>query len=170
MQRFDSIWQVFDRLIWLARCLEINVKRHKYWVIGVAIVVLAIVAYYFLGFVRGAKYYNRGTVHIAKGEYDKAIACFDKAIAIAADFPEAYCNRGTAYYQKGECDLAIADFDRAVELDPDCAEAYYNRAVARYDKGEYDKARADVKNAQSLGHQIPPELLKALDETLERKK
>jgi len=146
------------------------VKKHRFAIISVAVVVLAIVAYFFLGFVRGAEYYNRGTAHIAKGEYDQAIACFDKAIAIAEDFPEAYCNRGTAYYEKGELDLAIADFDRAIELDPDCAEAYYNRAVARYDKGEYDKARADVKNAQRLGHRVPPELLKALDETLEPKK
>jgi len=144
--------------------------RQKHWVITVAVIVLVVVAYFFLGFMRGVSYYNRGTVHIAKGEYDQAIACFDKALGIAGDFPEAYCNRGTAYYEKGRCDRAISDFDKAIELNPDFAEAYYNRAVARYDKGEYDKARADVKNAQRLGHHIPSELLKALEETLEPKK
>ncbi|MFH1717853.1 MAG: tetratricopeptide repeat protein [Planctomycetota bacterium] len=139
--------------------------RQKHWVITVAVIVLVTVAYFFLGFMRGVSYYNRGTVHIAKGEYDQAIACFYKALAIAGDFPEAYCNRGTAYYEKGQCDLAISDFDKAIELNPDFAEAYYNRAVARYDKGEYDKARADVQKAQSLGHRVPSEFLKALEET-----
>ena len=143
--------------------------QRKKWFIAVLAVALAIVAYFVFGFMRGVSCYNRGAAHMAKGEYDQAIACFDKALAIEPGFAEAYCNRGTAYYEKGQYDPAISDFSKAIEINPDFAEAYYNRAVAYFDKREYGKALQDVQKAQSLGHQVSPEFLKALQEVSGRK-
>ena len=143
--------------------------QRKKWFIAVPTVALAIVAYFVFGFMRGVSCYNQGAAFMAKGEYDQAIACFDKALAIEPSFAEAYCNRGTAYYEKGQYDPAISDFSRAIEINPDSAEAYYNRAVAYYHKKQYDKARRDVQEAQSLGHQVGPDLLKALQEVSGRK-
>jgi len=143
--------------------------QRKKWFIAVTAVVVVMVAYFVFGFMRGISCYNQGTAHMAKAEYDQAIACFDKAIRIEPSFAEAYCNRGTAYYEKGQCDAAIADFSRAIEIEPDFAQAYYNRAVAYYDKVEYDKAMQDVHKAQSLGCQVSPEFLKVLQEALGRK-
>ncbi|MHC4678229.1 MAG: tetratricopeptide repeat protein [Planctomycetota bacterium] len=142
----------------------------KRWMIAVAAIVLAVAAYFVFGFVRGISCYNRGTAHTAKGEYGQAIACFDKAIRIEPGFAQAYCNRGTAYYEKKQYDSAIRDFDKALEISPSFAEAYYNRAVSYYHKKEYDKARQDVQKAQSLGHQVNPEFLKALQKTSGRVK
>ncbi|UCC98994.1 MAG: tetratricopeptide repeat protein [Phycisphaerales bacterium] len=136
--------------------------QRKNWMIAVAAIALAMVAYCVFGLVRGISCYNRGAAHLAKGEYDQAIACFDKAIRIEPGFAQAYCNRGTAYYEKNQYDPAIRDFTKAIEINPDFAEAYYNRAVSYYHKKEYDKARQDVEKAQSLDHQVSPEFLKAL--------
>jgi tetratricopeptide (TPR) repeat protein len=144
--------------------------QRKKWLIAVIAVALATVAYFVFGFMRGVSCYNRGAAFMAKGDYDQAIACFDKAIRIEPRFAEAYCNRGTAYYEKGQYDAAISDFSRAIEIEPGFAEAYYNRAVAYYDKQEYDRARQDAQKAQSLGHAVSPEFLKALQETAGREK
>ncbi len=144
--------------------------QRKKWFIAVTAISLAIIAYFVFGFMRGVSCYNRGAAHMAKDEYDQAIACFDKAIRIEPSFAEAYCNRGTAYYEKGQYDAAVADFGKAIEIEPDFAQAYYNRAVAYFDKIEYDKALQDVHKAQSLGCQVSPEFLKALQETVGRER
>jgi tetratricopeptide (TPR) repeat protein len=99
---------------------------------------------------------------MAEGEYDQAIACFDKAIKAESKFPEAHCNRGTAYYEKGQYDEAIKNFDRAIELKPEFSEAYYNRAMVHYYKQQYDQAWDDMNKAQSLGHYVAPDLLETL--------
>ena len=56
-----------------------------------------------------------------KGDYDRAIADYDRAIQLKPDYAEAYVNRGWAYNAKGDYDRAIADFDRAIQLKPDYA-------------------------------------------------
>jgi tetratricopeptide (TPR) repeat protein len=99
---------------------------------------------------------------MARGEYDKAVLCFDKSIKIKPKFAQAYCNRGTAYYEKKDYDQAIGDFTKALDLNPELGGAYYNRAAAYYQKKEYDKAWEDVNKAQSMDCQIPPDFLEAL--------
>jgi tetratricopeptide (TPR) repeat protein len=61
---------------------------------------------------------NRGNGYYAKGEHDRAIADFDKAIGIDPAQATAFYNRGNAYYAKGDRDRAIADYDRAILLNP----------------------------------------------------
>ena len=109
-------------------------------------------------------YYNRGSAYMTKGQYDRAILYFDKAVKINKNFAQAYCNRGTAYYEKKEYDRAILDFNKAIKINTKFADAYYNRAVVYAIKAEYDKAWQDVHNAQSSGHQVPREFLNNLRE------
>ncbi len=112
-------------------------------------------------------YYNRGIDRFERGDYDKAISDFSKAIEIDPRLAEAYLNRGIGYGSKDLHDQAISDFNKAIELNTEYAKAYNNRAIACYYKGEYDKAWEDVHKAQSLGYQVHPEFLKALREASE---
>ena len=75
-----------------------------------------------------------------KGELDKAIANYTKAIELQPDYAEAYYNRGLAYRNKATFDKAIADYDKAIALKPDFAEAYNNRGSAYANKGAFDKS------------------------------
>ena len=54
----------------------------------------------------------------AKGEFDIAIADYDKLIALKPKNANTYIVRGLAYADWGEDDCAIADFRRALEIDP----------------------------------------------------
>ena len=143
--------------------MEGKKKRNK-WVTIITVIVSVVAVYIAFDIARGISHYNRGTEHMANGDYDDAIICFNKAIKVESEFPEAYCNRGTAYYEKGDYDRAIPDFSKAIELKPEFSEAYYNRAVVYFHKREYDKAWDDVNKARSLGHQIPGNFLEALRE------
>ena len=99
---------------------------------------------------------NLGLAYHNKGEYDKAIEYYQKAIAIDKKFygeehPEIaidYNNLGLAYRNKGEYDKAIDYYQKALAIDkkfygeehPDIAIDYNNLGAAYDSKGEYDKA------------------------------
>ena len=94
--------------------------------------------------------YFRGNAYHYKGDYDRAIADWDRAIQLKPDYADAYNNRGLTYDSKGDHDRAIADYDKAVQLKPDFAEAYLGRGAAYNYKGDYDRAIADYDKAVQL--------------------
>lgn len=85
----------------------------------------------------------RGLIWHSRGELDKAIADFDKAIQIDPTFAVAYGNRGMAWGDKGDNDKAIADYTEAIRLDGTVSAAYYGRGCIWHSMGQYDKAIAD---------------------------
>ena len=67
-----------------------------------------------------------------KGDAERAIADYTRAIELRPDYPKAYNSRGVVYMAHGyERAKAVADFDRAIGLKPDFRYAYINRANAR---------------------------------------
>ena len=102
---------------------------------------------------------NRGIAYRWKGEYDRALQDYERAIHLNPDNANAYNNRGVIYRIKGDYDRAIADYSEAIWLKSgDYPAAFYNRALAYADKGEYDHAlrdfdvvmRFDANNALAL--------------------
>lgn len=61
-------------------------------------------------------YNNRGIAYGSKGEYNKAIADFTKAIEINPMLVEPYNNRGFSYYLKKEYNKAWEDVYKAQSL------------------------------------------------------
>ena len=55
-------------------------------------------------------YNNRGSAFHYKGQYDRAISDYNKAIEIDPEYALAFFNRGVAYFKKGDCDKAREDF------------------------------------------------------------
>ncbi|MDR2205125.1 MAG: tetratricopeptide repeat protein [Flavobacteriaceae bacterium] len=85
-------------------------------------------------------WFNKGSEHFSKGEYQEAIECYDKAIDINPDYAEAYNNKGSALGILGKYEEAIECYDKAIELKPDNAEAYYNKGITLSYLGKYQEA------------------------------
>jgi len=95
---------------------------------------------------------------------DRAISMFERALAIDADYAEAWAGLGTAYQVKGTflgltelVDKAISCAERAVALDPKLADAHIALGTSLLARSRYDDAaRAlevaiglDTKNARA---------------------
>ena len=93
---------------------------------------------------------GQGIAYSEKGEQDRAIQEYDKAISIKPNEAKYYSNRGVAYNEKGGQDRAIQDFDKAISINPDKADYYSNRGNAYSGKGEYDRAIQDHDKAISI--------------------
>ena len=65
-----------------------------------------------------AAYVRRGIAYRLKGNSDRAIADFSKAIEINPNDASAYSYRGSSFNAKGDHDRAIADFTKAIEINP----------------------------------------------------
>jgi tetratricopeptide (TPR) repeat protein len=99
-----------------------------------------------------------GNVSAARGDYDKAIRLYTKAIESGKLSQEnlsiAYYNRGLARRKKGDYDKAIADFTKAIEINQNDADAYRFRGYCWKFIGNDDKANADYEKAKKLDPSI----------------
>jgi tetratricopeptide (TPR) repeat protein len=93
---------------------------------------------------------NQGIAFIEEGQYELAIDCFNKAIAINPKYAVAYNNRGIVYTEKGEYRKATSDFNKAIEINPWYAMAYNNRGFVYTITSQYDMAITDASIAIKL--------------------
>jgi Flp pilus assembly protein TadD/DNA-binding MarR family transcriptional regulator/Cdc6-like AAA superfamily ATPase len=91
-----------------------------------------------------------GIAYGKKGEYDRAIEAFCKALELKPDLHEAWYNLGVAYGMKREHDQAIEALHKALELQPDDPQAWNDLGVAYGIKGEYDQAIKACRKALEL--------------------
>jgi transcriptional regulator len=95
-------------------------------------------------------YLERGNEWMAKGEWDRAIADYDLAIAFNSQAAIAYYNRGLARRRKGDLAGARRDLDRTIELTLGDAKVYLIRGVISHEVGEVDAAIRDFSRAIEL--------------------
>ena len=97
----------------------------------------------------------RGRAYLAKGDRDKAIADFTKAIRLDPKRADGYCSllplrtrrRAT---RTGRLPITV----RRYALGPDSWKAYNNRGEVYLRKGDFDKAIADENTAISLSPEL----------------
>ncbi len=95
-------------------------------------------------------YSNLGVALMQKGQVDEAIAHYQKALEIKADYADAHSNLCTAFLQKGQVDEAIAHCQKALEIKPDYADAHGNLGNAFLQKGQVDEAIAHYQKALEI--------------------
>jgi len=93
---------------------------------------------------------TQGMVYIDQGELDKAVAEFEKAIALEPDYTDAHLKLGTAYYDQGEPEKAMAEFEKTIELDPDNAEAFRNMGTLYGKQNQWEDAAKVYEQAIAL--------------------
>ena len=75
---------------------------------------------------------REGNAHFAAGRYARAIECYTRALAAAADPCDAalLCNRSLAYFYERRPHEALADAEAAARARPDSADAHFRCARA----------------------------------------
>ena len=88
-----------------------------------------------------------GTIACQVGRYGLSVELIEKALAIKADFAEAWSNRGGALEALRRYGDAIASYDKALAIRPGFAEALYNRGNALLALERCDEAVASYDGA-----------------------
>ncbi len=95
-------------------------------------------------------YDKLGEAYYEKGDIEKAIANYKKAISLNPHDDIFQYNLGVAYQEKGLYDLAISQYRKALNIKPDDYKSYYNLGIIYYKKGDVERAIASYKKAVSI--------------------
>jgi tetratricopeptide (TPR) repeat protein len=82
-----------------------------------------------------------------KRDYDAAIACYERALALDPRLALARSNLGIAWWETGSPDKAIAHLRKALDLDPRLPRARYILGLALNARGKVDEAIACFERA-----------------------
>ena len=97
------------------------------------------------------RYDDRAIAWYRKGELDRALADYNKAIALDLKFGSAYLNRGNVWHSKGQYDRALSDYDKAISLgNVNLAVAHTNRGNSWLAMGNPDRALGDYNTAIAI--------------------
>ncbi|MEE9495821.1 MAG: tetratricopeptide repeat protein, partial [Desulfobacterales bacterium] len=73
-------------------------------------------------------------------------------------------NLANAYLIKGRIDDSIETNLKALKLHPEFGLAHNNLAIAYLEKGEHQAAIEHCEKAVASGYEVPPEILKEIEE------
>ena len=100
---------------------------------------------------KAATHVNRGVLLMRRGESDKAVLDYERALELSPELTEAYINYSAALYYERRDDEALAAINTALELGTDKeAEALFNRALIYDRKEDARRAYYDLKRALEL--------------------
>jgi arylsulfatase A-like enzyme/tetratricopeptide (TPR) repeat protein len=98
-----------------------------------------------------------GLAYWKKGDVPRALASFEKSLAIDGASAMTYHNQGTVHFdvflktnRSGSYDLALANFQKAVALDPTYSPAFYSLGVAYFQAGNFRLAIGCLDKALAL--------------------
>jgi tetratricopeptide (TPR) repeat protein len=88
---------------------------------------------------------DRGNLSRRRGDLAAAIADYDRAVTIAAPFPEMFYNRSVLLQQVGRYDEALDDLDYLLEMEPDFLEGRVGRGSLHLEQGRPEAALTDAR-------------------------
>lgn len=100
----------------------------------------------------GEAYFNRACLYELKGDTQKAVEDYSKAIAIDKGMKDALYNRALLFSKGKKYEEALKDLSEVIKLDPSALDALCNRGSIHFQTGKMDLAVADY----SAGLKIAP--------------
>jgi len=91
-----------------------------------------------------------GVIYMERGDYDRAIAEFRKAVEINPEHFDGHDNLGVIYSIRKEYDKATQEFQKALALEPNHADAHYNLGLTYSKLMQYDRAEGEFRKALEI--------------------
>jgi len=116
---------------------------------------------------------NLGVVAAEKGDRERALDLFSRAIVLEPQNAEALFNRGKLHLDAGAYNQAIEDLQISVASNPGLIRARINLGIARIDAGDLAGAEAELRSALAIEPKNPraltnlAEVLRATKRTAE---
>lgn len=96
---------------------------------------------------------NLGDLYSRRGDFQRAITEFKKAIELKPGYADAYHNLANIYQQIGETELAIANYQKALEFNPNLWQSYQNLAAVYFEQEKFDLAKEELEKALEINSQ-----------------
>lgn len=97
-----------------------------------------------------ADYRLRGAGHIARNEFEAALADMERAVKMNPQEAENFRQRAAAYGKLNKLDLAVADVTQALELEPQSVDLLIERGNFHYARGDATAGADDYRSALEL--------------------
>lgn len=91
-----------------------------------------------------------GDAHERSGDLQRALADYNKAVALAPQNPELYRQRGNVYERLGDYARAESDYSQAIQMAPRTPDGYISRGNVYVTLRKYDAAIVDYSSAIKL--------------------
>lgn len=98
--------------------------------------------------------YLRGARDFKDGEYQKALASYEKSLAANSGHIASAHGRAESLIMLGRYEEALAAFSQALRLAPDSATAHANRAILLDRMGRYEEALRGYRQALEMDPEI----------------
>ena len=85
-----------------------------------------------------------------RGNYDAAMACYDRALELDPKATEVLIKRSSLWFEKENLKEAFADFDRAIAIDAKQPDIYCHRGQLHMLQQDLQKALIDLKKSVKL--------------------
>ncbi len=92
----------------------------------------------------------KGKTEIEIGQFEEALASYEKAVELDAEDGVAWRDRGDALWNLGRHEEALASYEKAVELDAEDGLAWRDRGFALWNLGRHEEALASYEKAVEL--------------------
>ena len=103
-------------------------------------------------------------------QFNRALADYDRALALDPNLADAYNNRGILHLARGDVEAAQADFSAAIAINPAHALAYYNRGIALRLHGDLEDSKKDLEQAATLTPRLRDSVRMLVSRTLMNEK
>jgi tetratricopeptide (TPR) repeat protein len=87
---------------------------------------------------------NQGSSYYGQGQYDLAIASYQKALEINPSYSSAFYGLAFTCRAQGRLDLAIENYSEVIRLEPEYAQPYASRAELYQVIGRYGDVEKDL--------------------------
>ena len=88
---------------------------------------------------------RQASLHESRGEYEAAIAGYDRAIEVEPRDWQLYLLRGSARFKAGQIEASIEDFDEVVALEPSQDPYLWQRGISYYYAGRFALCQAQFE-------------------------